>query len=182
MRKPACKNDTVDVDHPERDQGWDENARHESETERLDRNWASLLQELRVAQTGAQLVTGFLLTLPFQQRFGSLTDVIRMVYLATVACSIGATVLLVAPVGMHRILFRQRRLRTLVSAAHRCAIAGILLLGTAMVGVAIVIFDAVSGPTAGWIAGACTAVAMGGLWIGLPLFQRVTDKGNENQH
>lgn len=49
----------VDVDHPERDQRWDEAARSETETERLDRNWASLLQELRVVQTGVQLLTGF---------------------------------------------------------------------------------------------------------------------------
>jgi hypothetical protein len=153
-----------------------------STIERLDRNWASLLQELRVAQTGAQLVTGFLLTLPFQQRFGALNEVVRMVYLATVACSIGATLLLVAPVGMHRLLFRQHRLKTLVSTAHRSAIAGIALLGLAMVGVAIVIFDAVSGDTAGWIAGACTAVAMAFLWILLPLFQRVTDDETPGQH
>lgn len=83
---------------------------------------------------------------------------------------------------MHRVLFRQRRLRTLVSAAHRCAITGVLLLGIAMVGVAIVIFDAVSGPAAGWIAGACTAVAMTFLWIVLPLFQRVTDDHAPEQH
>ncbi|HEY7051210.1 MAG TPA: DUF6328 family protein [Mycobacterium sp.] len=160
----------------------DDDARHESEAERLDRNWSSLLQELRVTQTGAQLVTGFLLTLPFQQRFTSLSEVVRLVYLATVACSIGSTILLVAPVGMHRFLFRQHRLLTLVSTAHRCAISGLLLLGVALVGVAIVIFDAVSGTKAAWIAGACTAVAMSVFWIGLPLFQRVTDDGRAGQH
>ncbi len=165
----------MDVDHPERDENWDAVARHESESERLDRNWSSLLQELRVTQTGAQLVTGFLLTLPFQQRFNSLSSVIKDIYLATVACSIAATLLLVAPVATHRALFRQRRLRTLVSAAHRFAIAGVVLLGIAMVGVAIVIFDAVSGPTAAWIAGACTGVAMTFLWILLPLSERVSD-------
>jgi hypothetical protein len=172
----------VDVEHPERDQGWDQAARHESESERLDRNWSSLLQELRVAQTGAQLVTGFLLTLPFQQRFDVLNGVVKAVYLATVACSIGATVLLVAPVGMHRLLFRQRRLRTLVATAHWCAIAGAVLLGIAMAGVAAVIFYAVAGTTAAWTAGVCTAVAMSVLWIGLPLFQRVTDDGGPGQH
>jgi hypothetical protein len=70
----------MDVDHPEQDQGWDRDARSETETERLDRNWASLLQELRVAQTGVQLLTGFLLTLPFQQRFELLDDDMRVVY------------------------------------------------------------------------------------------------------
>jgi len=172
----------VDVDHPDRDQRSDANARHESEPERLDRNWSSLLQELRVVQTGAQLVTGFLLTLPFQQRFTTLSDVVKGVYLLTVGCSIGATLLLVAPVLMHRVLFRQRRLRTLVSAAHRCAIAGVVLLGIAMVGVTVVIFDAASGPAAGWVAGACAAVAMTFLWIVLPMFQRVTDDHTPGQH
>ena len=59
----------MDVDHPEANQGWDHDARSETPTERLDRNWSNLLQELRVVQTGVQLLTGFLLTLPFQQRF-----------------------------------------------------------------------------------------------------------------
>ena len=58
----------MDVDHPERDQQWDRRERGETEVQRLDRNWNSLLQELRVVQTGVQLLTGFLLTLPFQQR------------------------------------------------------------------------------------------------------------------
>lgn len=172
----------MDVDHPERDQEWDEAARHETESERLDRNWNSLLQELRVAQTGATLVTGFLLTLPFQARFDVLRGVMEGVYLGTVACSIGATLLLVAPVAIHRMLFRQRRLVTLVSTAHRCAIGGVVLLGAALVGVAVVIFDAVAGSTAGWIAGACSAVAMIALWIVLPVLQRVTDDHDGGQH
>jgi hypothetical protein len=157
-------------------------ARHESETERLDRNWNSLLQELRVTQTGAQLVTGFLLTLPFQQRFSALSNDVRHVYLATVACSIVATVLLVAPVAMHRVLFRQRRLVTLVSVTHRCAIAGVALLGLALVGVAIVVFDAVAGTQAGWIAGACAALAMCLLWVVLPIGLRASDDGRPGQH
>ncbi len=111
-----------------------------------------------------------------------LSDVIQHVYLATVACSIAAALLLVAPVAMHRVLFRQRRLKTLVSTTHRFAIAGVLLLGIAMVGVAIVIFDAVSGSTAGWIAGACAAVAMVLLWMALPVLHRVTDDESLEQH
>ena len=111
----------MDVDHPEDDQRWDRRERGETEIERLDRNWNSLLQELRVVQTGVQLLTGFLLTLPFQQRFDVLTGHMRVVYLATVGCSVSATVLLIAPVATHRWLFRRHRLQVLVSAAHRCA-------------------------------------------------------------
>jgi hypothetical protein len=85
------------VDHPERDQHRDDQSRAETETERLDRNWSTLLQELRVTQTGVQLLTGFLLTLPFQQRFDRLDELMRGVYAATVACSVAATLALVAP-------------------------------------------------------------------------------------
>lgn len=160
------------MDHPEIDQRWDAVARSESEEQRLDRNWSSLLQELRVTQTGVQLLTGFLLTLPFQSRFASLSAWLHDVYLATVVSSLAATVLLVAPVGMHRMLFRQHKLRSLVSAAHRFAYAGLLLLGAALIGVAVVVFGTVLGTTAAVLAGAVTAVAMLVAWVGYPLWVR----------
>lgn len=157
------------VDHPERDQNWDNTERSETETERLDRNWVSLLQELRVVQTGVQLLTGFLLTLPFQQRFESLDTTMRVIYLVTVGCSIGATVLLEAPVAMHRLLFRRHRIRFVVSNAHRFAYAGLLMMGLSLTGVAVVIFGAVAGPAGGAIAGACAVTAQLGFWVALPL-------------
>jgi hypothetical protein len=164
----------VDVDHPEADQHWDRTARSETPTERLDRNWSSLLQELRVVQTGVQLLTGFLLTLPFQQRFDILDGDMRVVYLATVACAMAATVLLIAPVGIHRVLFRQRRLQTLVSAAHRLAYAGLLLLGMALVGMTVIIFGAVSGRAAGVTAGVVALAAFGVCWVIVPVWMRVS--------
>jgi Family of unknown function (DUF6328) len=167
----------VDEEHPEAHQQWDKD-RDETEAQRLDRNWSSLLQELRVAQTGVQLLTGFLLTLPFQQRFTMLDTTMRTVYLVTVACSIGSTVLLVAPVAMHRVLFRRHRMKTLVSTSHGYAIVGLLLLGIALAGVAIVIFDAVAGPTAAWIAGAITFVAAAVFWAVVPLPGRRTQDTN----
>jgi Family of unknown function (DUF6328) len=97
------------------------------------------------------------------------------VYSATVACSIGSTVLLVAPVGMHRLLFRRHRLETVVANAHRCAVAGLMLLGVALCGVAVVTFNAVFGVAAGWVAGSCTAVAILAFWIVLPLLSRTSD-------
>lgn len=162
----------MDVDHPERDQRWDNAVRSETEEERLDRNWSSLLQELRVTQTGVQLLTGFLLTLPFQSRFTGIGAGLQAIYLVTVACSLAATVLLVAPVGMHRVLFRRHRLRTVVSVAHRCAYSGLLLLGLALVGVAIVVFGTVLGAAAALIAGAATAVAMVAAWVVFPVWMR----------
>jgi hypothetical protein len=160
------------VDHPEVDQSWDTTARSETETQRLDRNWLSLLQELRVVQTGVQLLTGFLLTLPFQPRFDQLNTAMRMVYLATVGCSVAATVLLEAPVGAHRLLFRRHRTQFLVSAAHRFAYAGLLLMGLALTGVTVIIFGAVAGPKAGVVAGVFAIVAQLGFWVVLPLWVR----------
>jgi Family of unknown function (DUF6328) len=166
----------VDVDRPQDDESWDQSARSETETERLDRNWSSLLQELRVVQTGVQLLTGFLLTIPFQQRFDTLDDDMRTVYLFAVGCAVASTVLLIAPVGMHRVLFRQRRLKSLVSAAHRMAFAGLLLLGLAMTGTTVIVFDAVSGPTAGVVAGAIALAAFAAFWVVLPTWMRVSGR------
>lgn len=162
----------MDVDHPEDDQRWDHRQRGETEIERLDRNWNSLLQELRVVQTGVQLLTGFLLTLPFQQRFDVLTEPMHIAYLATVGCSVCATVLLIAPVAIHRLLFRRHRLQALVSAAHRCAYAGLALLGAALTGVTVIIFVAVAGPAVGFIAGACALALFAFFWWVLPLSLR----------
>ncbi|TFV59452.1 sodium:proton antiporter [Mycobacterium sp. PS03-16] len=150
---------------------WDPE-RDETQAQRLDRNWAGLLQELRVAQTGVQVLTGFLLTLPFQQRFTQLGDGARLVYLVTVACSIGSTVLLVAPVSMHRVLFRRHRLDVLVASSHLCAMWGLLLLGLTLAGVAAVIFDAVLGPASAWAAGVLTLVALTSFWLVLPVRER----------
>ncbi len=162
----------MDADHPARDQGWDSAMRSETEAERLDRNWNSLLQELRVTQTGVQLLTGFLLTLPFQNRFATLGPALQRTYLVTVVCSLTATVLLVAPVGIHRLLFRRHRIKTVVSVAHRCAYLGLLVLGTALAGVAAVVFGTVMGHTAAVVAGLVTAVAIIAAWVALPLWLR----------
>jgi hypothetical protein len=168
----------ADIERPEAHKEWDSD-RDETEAQRLDRNWSSLLQELRVAQTGVQLLTGFLLTLPFQQRFTVLDSGMRTVYLVTVGCSIGATVLLIAPVSMHRLLFRRHKLNTLVSAAHSYAMIGLALLGIALAGVAVVIFDAVLGAAEAWIAGGCTLVALAAFWYTMPLVGR---RDNDNRY
>lgn len=94
------------------DQQWDADQRGETFEERLDRNWSELLQELRVVQTGVQFLTGFLLTLPFQQRFASLTGGQRVGYLRAVGLSIGSTATLIAPVALHRMLFADTHVRS----------------------------------------------------------------------
>ncbi|CAN3130490.1 DUF6328 family protein [Mycobacterium sp. smrl_JER01] len=162
----------MEVDGADRDADWDPSRRSETETERLDRNWASLLQELRVVQTGVQLLTGFLLTLPFQQRFDILDGPMQLVFLATVCAAVASTALLIAPVGMHRLLFRRHRLDSLVRAAHRCAYAGLVLLALAVTGVTVIIFDAVAGLTPALVSGACALALFTVFWLVLPLIMR----------
>ncbi|MGW6728074.1 DUF6328 family protein [Nocardia sp. NPDC055029] len=154
------------------DAEWDKQARGETEIQRLDRNWADLLQELRVVQTGVQLLTGFLLTLPFQARFTILDTTMQVVYLVTVVASVAATVLLVAPVATHRLLFRRHQLADLVASAHRYAFAGMILLGVALTGVTVLIFDTVAGMGASIVAGICFALLFTGVWLVGPLIQR----------
>lgn len=145
-----------------------EDGRHETPLERLDRNWADLLQELRVLLVGVQLLTGFLLTLPFQGKFTELSTAYHVVYLATVACCVVATAFLQAPVSVHRALFRRHLRAETVSIAHRLSIAGIFFLACAITGVAYLIF-AVVVTTGGGIAAAAVAIAvLGSLWLILP--------------
>ncbi|WP_251014235.1 DUF6328 family protein [Rhodococcus qingshengii] len=101
------------------DAEWNYRARHETPTQRLDRNWSHILQELRVVQTGMQILTGFLLTLPFQQRFSDLQHFEKDLYLLTLAMSAAATIVLVAPAAMHRLLFRRHALTLLVEHGQR---------------------------------------------------------------
>jgi hypothetical protein len=155
------------------DAAWDETRRGETETQRLDRNWSDLLQELRVVQTGVQLLTGFLLTLPFQQRFTELSTQAQNVYLATVASAVVATATLVAPVSIHRVLFRQHARASLVAVAHRCAIAGVTFLGLAVCGAVDVITTLVVGSGAGNVAAAAAACIFIVLWLVLPLRLRM---------
>ncbi|MTE15714.1 DUF6328 family protein [Nocardia aurantiaca] len=146
--------------------------RNETATERLDRNWNSLMQELRVVQTGVQLLTGFLLTIPFQNRFDTVSEPMRMLYLVVVAASIGATVCLIAPVAAHRMLFRRHRIENVVTAAHRYAIVGLGLLGVALTGVAVLIFGIVGGTWAGVVAGIAFGSLFAAIWVLHPWHQR----------
>jgi Family of unknown function (DUF6328) len=153
------------------DQGGDP-SRGESETERMDRNWNELLQELRVTQTGVQILTGFLLTLPFQQRFTQLDDFQVTVFCIAVLLSATATALIVAPVSYHRLLFRQRRKALLVRVSDRLARAGLSALALAVSVVVLLVFDvALSRPLA-VVAAIAILLVFTTLWLVLPLLSR----------
>ncbi len=154
------------------DDEWNREARNETGTERLDRNWADLLQELRVAQTGVQLLTGLLLTIPFQARFADLVPYQRAVYLTTTGLSVLATGLLIAPVILHRVLFRRHARLELVSAGQRFAITGLATLGFAIIGVVHLIFDVVVGLIAGILAAVVALLVLAALWVVLPVVIR----------
>jgi hypothetical protein len=144
----------------------------EDEAETLDRNWNELLQELRVTQTGLQILTGFLVTLPFQQRFSILDAFEKTVYLGALAVAVSATVLVLAPANFHRMLFRQQEKPWLVMTGNRCARAGLYLSAVAVTGVTFLLFDVVLGRAAGAIAGVVAALAFVGVWWVVPLVTR----------
>ena len=143
--------------------------RDETPLERLDRNWDELLQELRVVQTGVQILAGFLLTLPFQQRFTEIEDANRVVFLVGFALAIVATAFLVAPVSAHRLLFRRGRKDTLVAMANVCARVGLVSLALAVSAVTFVIFDVVTDTGMAVAAAAAAFLLFVVNWLVLPL-------------
>ena len=147
--------------------------------ETLTRNWDELLQEIRVTQTGVQILTGFLLTVPFSNRFGELTAFQQDVYLAVLAGSVLTTGLVVAPVAMHRVLFRQRRRELLVEWGNRFAMSGLALLALTVSGVVLLVVDVVVGTTAGWVASGLLLLVLTALWAVLP---RVVDHVDDRPH
>jgi hypothetical protein len=141
----------------------------ESPHQRLNRNWEELLQELRVTQTGVQILTGFLLTVPFSQRFDDLTDLQVTTYLAVLCGSVLATGFLIAPVAFHRVLFRKREKAWLVTAANRCARTGLVLLALTVSGVIFLVFDLVVSAAAAAVAFVVALAFFAVLWGAVPL-------------
>ena len=141
----------------------------ETEAERLTRNLNELLQELRVTQTGIQILTGFLLTLPFSQRFGDLDAIQRGAFLAILTGSVIATGLITSPVAFHRVLFRHGQRPWLVEAANRAARAGLTFLALTTSGVVWLVFDLVTNRTFASVAGLLSLAFFGVLWAVVPL-------------
>jgi hypothetical protein len=146
--------------------------RDETAAERLDRNWNALLQELRVLETGTQILTGFLLTVAFQQTFAKLDAGEVAIYLVTVSLAAFATVLVLAPVALHRGLFRRHRMDVLVRWTDRILRVALAVAGLAIVGVAVLVFRVAAGPTAAVVAGAVMGVVIAALWLALPTLLR----------
>lgn len=134
--------------------------RRESAEERADRNWSELLQEIRVMQIGVQIITGFLLTLPFQQRFTELDGTGRALYLGLVVLACLTTAVMLAPVSLHRLLFRHHRKPLLVSNGDTLIKVMVGAIALMLTGCLTFIVHVVVGPGAGWAAGGALAVAL----------------------
>lgn len=149
-----------------------EQSSEESSSDQLTRNWHELLQELRVMQTGVQILTGFLLTIPFTDKFNSLDDRQRTIYLCVLVGSVVTTSLIVAPASFHRVLFRQQQRSWLVKAANvsaRVGLAGLAIVSSAVV---LLVFDVVVSTTAAIIASGSVLVLFVGLWLVIPMVAR----------
>ncbi len=146
--------------------------RDETEDQRLDRNLGELLQELRVALPGVQVLFAFLLAVPFQRNFNSITGFQRTAFFVTLLCTAISAALLISPSAYHRLTFRYQQKGRLVFVANRLAIAGLGFLALAMTGTLVLITDILYGAAATIVVGAAAVVMFAGLWYVLPLRRR----------
>ncbi|HEX8304954.1 MAG TPA: DUF6328 family protein [Jatrophihabitans sp.] len=152
--------------------------RDESEADRLDRNYGELLQELRVAETGVQILFAFMLSIAFQQRFQTLDDVQRTIYVITLLFCTLSIALLVAPVAFHRLTFRQGLKDELVQITNALALAGTSFLLLAVLSGVLLIFDYVVGRGFAVTVTAVLAVLFISLWVVLPLSRRRAEQNS----
>jgi MFS family permease len=155
--------------------------RDESATERYDRNWIEVLQELRVLQTGTQILTGFLLALAFQPAFGDLSDGQRGFYLFLVVASALSAIIALAPVALHRILFRRREKRRIVAYGHAALMTALATVSVLVVGVVAFIFDVVVSHQAATVSAVALGVVIVALWVLVPLLWRLRPEGRDER-
>lgn len=144
----------------------------ESHQRRLARNLNELLQELRVAQAGVQILFGFLLSIAFTERYASADTYVRATHLITVLFAACAVALLTAPASWHRILFRRGKREDVIEVANRYAILGLACLAVAMTGTILVLGEVIVGGWAGIALGGFAALFFGTLWFVLPWRER----------
>jgi hypothetical protein len=146
--------------------------RDETDTERLDRNLVELLQEVRVVQTGVQVLFAFLLTVPFSSRFDEITDFQRGVYFTALVGAAAAALLLIAPTAVHRVLFRLGQKEYMVEVSNRLTIGGLVATAVAMIAALLLVSDVMFGIGAALVIAFVAAVAFAVVWALLPLRRR----------
>jgi hypothetical protein len=170
----------ADQDAPREDQPEDsddgrhpDSGRDETEQERLDRNLGELLQELRVALPGVQVLFAFLLAVPFQQGFEEVTEFQKIVYFATLMLTAISATMLISPSAYHRITFRYQQKRRLVYYSNRFAIIGLALLALAMTGAILLVTDFLFSLAAALVAAGVALCVFGFFWFAMPLRRRL---------
>jgi Family of unknown function (DUF6328) len=150
----------------------EENDAGESRKERVDRELLELLNELRVALPGVQILFAFLLIVPFQQTMGQATDFQRQIYFLTLVSVCIATGLLIAPAAQHRVLFRQHDKEGLLRRSSRLAYAGVLVLALAISAAVLLVTDVLFSRTQAWVTAGVVAALLGWWWVAVPFWQR----------
>jgi hypothetical protein len=150
-----------------------ESGRDETEQERLDRNLGELLQELRVALPGVQVLFAFLLAVPFQQGFEEVTSFQKDVYFATLILTAISATMLISPSAYHRITFRYQQKRRLVYYSNRFAIIGLVFLALAMTGAILLITDVLFSTAAALVTAGLALSVFGFFWFAMPLRRRL---------
>ncbi|RKT54033.1 DUF6328 family protein [Saccharothrix australiensis] len=146
-----------------------------SDQRRLARNLSELLQELRVAQGGVQILFGFLLSIAFTERYSQADLYVRVTHLGTILFAAGAVALLTAPAAWHRILFRRGRREDIIAVANRFAVVGMACLAFAMTGTILLLAEIVVGGWPSIAMGVLAALVFGTLWFLLPWRERHQD-------
>jgi hypothetical protein len=148
--------------------------RDETEEERLDRNLGELLQELRIALPGVQVLFAFLLAVPFQQNFSEISDFDKTMYFVTLLLTALSAALLIAPSAYHRLTFRYQQKHRLVFVSNRLAIAGLGVLALAMTCAILLVTNVLWGTVATTVVTTVLVLVMFGvLWVALPMRRRL---------
>jgi predicted neutral ceramidase superfamily lipid hydrolase len=147
----------------------------ESHEERVNRELIELLNELRVALPGVQVLFAFLLTVPFSQRFGRVNDLQKDVYMVALLCTLAGSVFLIAPTAFHRLRFRDRDKEALLRVSNVFAIVGLVLLATAMTAAVFVVTDVLFTGAITTVVTTLTAGLFAVVWFVLPLARRAAD-------
>jgi Family of unknown function (DUF6328) len=147
----------------------------ESRRERVNRELIELLNELRVALPGVQVLFAFLLAVPFANGWNKVTEFQKDIFFATLIATALSTACFIVPTAYHRLNFRNREKERILLTSNKFAIAGILFLAMSMIGVLILISDVLYSNTAAAVTGLVALLVFGGLWLVLPLGRRNFD-------
>jgi hypothetical protein len=152
--------------------GLTDGATNETRKERVDRELLELLNELRVALPGVQILFAFLLVVPFQQRVEQTTDFQRSLYLVTLVAAAVATGLFIAPAAQHRVLFRQHDKEGLLHRSSRSAYAGVVVLAIAITSAVLLVVDVLFSRTQAWVTAGVVGALLAWWWVVVPFWQR----------